>query len=561
MRIAIWSLALLVSGSLWSAALGQTPSVGSSDTATADPPVKRPATKPITVGLFHDLTFRDFTPKPFRFQPPAGNTRHWAKVILVLDFSVTPGRQFDRTARLAIGRTNLYFGTTMEPSRADGPTWHIERDVTDYSSLFRMSQPGGVNLGNIVNETYTGVIHGSAKLLFYPASKTMPAPETPDLVLPIPNTADGSGSVSSSTDTLSATYTFPRNITYAYLDLVTESQGQDEFWYLGVPTPLADKLQTFGNTGFREAQITLDAKPAGVAPVYPWIYTGGIDPSLWRPIPGLQTLNFVPYRVDLTPFAGVLNDGKPHKIGIRVFNAGSSFQIAAALLLYRDPRLSIVEGSVTENTLTADPRPDILHSIKTLGDQVSGPVTIQSRRRFRITGWVQTSHGKVETQIAQEITFSSRQQFELSPTQTSQKIDQETTVAATMTTRTGAQASEQRRTFRYPLTFLSLRQVQPDKTSAQTTTVHQGYHTTETLIRNHTLIFADTLSNEVSPSDTLLFDASGKFTGHRDWKSAQTYAYSDSKGQRYRRTGCGEEWEGCPVHPNKTLNGGAAPPS
>ena len=46
--------------------------------------------------------------------------------------------------------------------------------------------------------------------------------------------------------------------------------------------------------------------------------TGGIDPLLWRPIPGVQTLNFLPYRVDLTPFAGALSNGQPHQVGVRL---------------------------------------------------------------------------------------------------------------------------------------------------------------------------------------------------------------------------------------------------
>ena len=61
---------------------------------------------------------------------------------------------------------------------------------------------------------------------------------------------------------------------------------------------------TADQLGFREAEVSIDGTPAGVAPVYPWIFTGGIDPFLWQPIPGVHTLNFEPYRVDLTPFAG-----------------------------------------------------------------------------------------------------------------------------------------------------------------------------------------------------------------------------------------------------------------
>ena len=52
-------------------------------------------------------------------------------------------------------------------------------------------------------------------------------------------------------------------------------------------------------TGFRETEVKIDGILAGIASIYPWIYTGGIDPGLWRPSPGIQTLSFEPYRVDL----------------------------------------------------------------------------------------------------------------------------------------------------------------------------------------------------------------------------------------------------------------------
>ena len=84
-----------------------------------------------------------------------------------------------------------------------------------------------------------------------------------------------------------------------------------------------------GNTAFRQVDVSIDGKPAGVAPVFPWIYTGGVDPGLWIPIPGVQTLNLLPYRVDLTPFAGVLSDGQQHTVGVTVFNAFEYFSTVA----------------------------------------------------------------------------------------------------------------------------------------------------------------------------------------------------------------------------------------
>src|SRR6476469_5750475 len=78
------------------------PTVGSSNTATADPPVSRPATTPCAVQLFSNVTFADFSPKPFTYAPPAACPGPWAQIVLEADFSVTAGRQFDRTAQIAL---------------------------------------------------------------------------------------------------------------------------------------------------------------------------------------------------------------------------------------------------------------------------------------------------------------------------------------------------------------------------------------------------------------------------------------------------------------------------
>ncbi len=82
--------------------------IGSSNVATADPPVPRPGTAPCVVPLFSGLTFADFSPKPYQFAPPAGCPGPWAKVVLEADFSVTAGRQFDRTATIGLGGATIY---------------------------------------------------------------------------------------------------------------------------------------------------------------------------------------------------------------------------------------------------------------------------------------------------------------------------------------------------------------------------------------------------------------------------------------------------------------------
>jgi len=354
------------------------PVVGSTNTATADPPVIRPHTTPCKVTLFSGLTFADYSPKSFAYTPPQACPGPWAKVVLEGDFAVSAGNQFDRTANVWIGGTNVYFGTTPEPSSSAGRSWHVERDVTDYASLFGSTQTGAVDLGNTVNATYTGVLTGSADLELYPLERGDSAPTTADAVLPLSaGPAGGTVALSTSTSTLAATFTLPRNVERAYLDVVAQSQNQDEFWYTCVPNALASELESCGNTGFRETEIAIDGVPASVAPVYPWIFTGGIDPFLWEPIPGVQTLDLAPYRVDLTPFAGVLADGSPHTIALSVFNADDYFSATATLLLYLDHGSARVRGAVTANTLAAAPAPIVTNGIQTAADgSISGTITV-----------------------------------------------------------------------------------------------------------------------------------------------------------------------------------------
>ena len=194
------------------------------------------------------------------------------------------------------------------------------------------------------------------------------------------------------------------------------------------PTIRAGNLESCGNTAFRETEVTIDGKPAGVAPVYPWIYTGGIDPYLWEPIPGVQTLDFKPYRVDLTPFAGVLDDGNPHTVGVGVYNANSYFLATANLLVYTDHGKQKVTGGILSNTLSAAPTPVVKENITATGPTYTGNISVTSKRNFEISGYVNTSHGRVETTVQQNVNFRSTQEFDVEPSTIHARHPKRTTV-------------------------------------------------------------------------------------------------------------------------------------
>jgi hypothetical protein len=527
---------LLVLLSLALPGLAGAQTVGSANTATADPTVSRPATTPCAVQLFSNVTFADFSPKPFTYAPPAACPGPWAKVVLEADFSVTAGRQFDRTAQIALGHANIYYGTTAEPSRTLSPSWHVERDLTDYSALFRTVQSGDVNLGNLVNDTYTGIIQGSARVLFYPPAAASPAPRTADAVLPFSDAPGGAALLDTTASVLAPTFSLPRNVEAAYLDVIPQSQSADEFWFTCVPDDVADQLFSCPGTAFREVEVTIDGQPAGVAPVYPWIYTGGIDPLLWRPIPGVQTLNFVPYRVDLTPFAGVLSNGQPHQVGVSVYNANHYFLVAASLLLYLDHGAAQVTGAVTQNTVGAPRPPTVKENHTTAPDgSITGTVTTGSTRLFTLAGYVNTSHGRVETTVRQALGFVNTQRFVNSDTQFVQNISQTTEIVSGTDTRQGRSVSHTDSHASYPLKADISFAVNADGSSAQTTTIHQGFDTQEARLGNGAPRAA-LVSNTVDTKDTLLFDATGANTGFQDRKSSQTYYSLGIPGTCYSRS-------------------------
>lgn len=500
--------------------------IGSGNTATADPPVTRPDTTPCVVTLFNNFAFADFSPKPFSFTPPAACPGPWAKVVLNADFSIQAGRQFDRTAEIWIGGVNVYFGTTSEPSGNQARSWHIERDLTDYSSLLTAAQNGRVDLGNLVNSTFTSTLFGTAILQFYPLAQHQQAARTADLVLPLASDpTGGTAFLATTTASLSKAFTLPRNVEEAFLDVVAQSQAGDEFWYTCVPNDVANELQSCGGTSFRESEVTIDGVPAGVAPVYPWIYTGGIDPLLWRPIPGVQTLNFQPYRVDLTPFAGVLSNGQPHQVAVNVFNANNGFSTTATLLVFEDHGSQQVTGEVTRNTI-GTVQPNVAENLTTAADgSITGSVTVTSSRSFSVEGFVRTSHGRVETDVRQNINFSSVQNFNVTNAEFVQNIKQRTTISS-QTSTSGRDGGNQSQRFEWPLELAFTFAVNPDGTGSQTTTIRQQFLSAAAQHSDGDDSFS-IVSNTVAPSDTLLFDANFNITGSTGQQNSQDF-FSDS---------------------------------
>ncbi len=527
--------------------------VGSGNVAVIQPAVAHPATKPCVVKLYRGATFGADNVN-FNFTPPAGCPGPWGAVVLSVDVSLDKGIQYDRTGTLWLAGVPLWFGTTAEPDPKLAPSWHFERNVTDYSALFAQPQTGFVLIANYTNSTDTSIITSSGELLFYPPTTQFPAPAVPDVVIPLAAAGGGTVALNSGTDVAAINQTLPTNIKAAALDVYLQGQSSDEFWYTCVPTELSNELQSCPGGSYREGEISVDGTPAGVAPVYPWIFTGGIDPYLWAPIPGVQTLNFDPFRVPLSPFAGVLSDGATHQIALSLYGADSYFSVAGALLLYLDPGATQVTGSVTTNTLAAAPSPTVTNTIQTVNGNTVGGVSIGSIRDFSIVGTAVTSSGTVQNTVNQTGSFTNAQQFKISAAKYVQSISQNTltTVQTITTSPSGTRSTLD--TYTYPLTVDLKLVYGANGGGRQEAAIGQNLQVNRVVFDGGTETNPEARNYSVNTVDTLLFNSNFNIVGHRDQASSADLAFYNDNVRCFQRhleavkniltvvkTGCGKK--------------------
>jgi hypothetical protein len=382
-----------------------TPTVelNSQNPVTAEPPVSRPRTHSCTETLANAFPSNtaDGTPQNFTgtLAPPSACPGPWAKVVLDWTTSVQ-GRQYDRSGSLNIGTTQIYFGTTYEPD-PDGITYHFAKDLTEYSALLHGSRSFNGGIGNYTSSIYTGVYTQTVTLTYYQADRANPAPSEPDAVVGI-----GSQDASPGTPTVHfAAAGLPRNITRAYLEVYIKGNGCDEQWFTDVPNDVSALYPAAGlcaNGPYREVDAAIDGRPAGVTQYFPYIYTGGIVPTLWRPIPAVGTFDMSPEILDVTPFVGDLVDGAGHDVTLSVANLGDVWNLSANLVLYTDKHAAVTSGAVLTDSIapTATTR-----TTEQSGSAGAVTATVTANRAWTVSGYVNTSAGRVTTSVSQESSY------------------------------------------------------------------------------------------------------------------------------------------------------------
>jgi hypothetical protein len=494
--------------------------IGSGNEAVIEPPITVPKETPCVVPLYKGAKFGANNVN-FTYTPPANCPGPYAKIVLNVGVSLDKGIQYDRTGVIFIGAVPIWFGTTAEPTPQLGPKWSFERDVTDYTSRLATSQTGFVNITNYTNSQDTSIITSHASLSFYPATAQYPAPTVPDLVLPLSEPGGGTAGISGG-QSLSATYTLPPNVVNAKLETYLQGQSGDEFWYTCVPNSLTGELESCGGGSVREGELTIDGTPAGVAPVHPYIFTGGIDPYLWSPIPGVQTLDFKPFPIELAPFAGLLSNGQPHTLSLSVFGDNGYFSVTGALFVYLDPNTAQVTGGVTKNTLAVAPTVNEVNNI-VAGNTVTGNLLTTSMHDFTINGDVVTSRGTVKESVHQTTAFSNNQTFDITSTLYRQDIKQNTTTVVHTAAISSAGTTSTDNQYLMPITVDIVEKFLKNGDITQKTTVNQTEEDNLNTVVNGAVTAQLAYYDQTQATDLLVLNGSFEIVGNKDMASQGAY--------------------------------------
>src|SRR5262249_48914727 len=145
--------------------------------------------------------------------------------------------------------------------------------------------------------------------------------------------------------------------------------------------------------------------------------------------------------------------GRHTTISVRVAHDGFYWGIGSDLLLYRDPVLSQTSGALTARTITPT-------AGETYGENVGangGVFTTSASRHLTVSGYVDTSAGRVTTTVDQTFGFSNQQELNL--TNFLENLRHDETIDTVTTTSKPGETTVQRVSESYPIRMRSLFQV------------------------------------------------------------------------------------------------------
>jgi hypothetical protein len=352
---------------------------------------------------------------------------------VVMNFTVTSaGRQFDRLALMYFGDTEVWRTSTAEPVNPPGIRWEYHKDMTEYLSLWKTSQKLIFDLGNLIDDKYTGVFNTTLTATFFKAEDNTGAAPPSDLIIPISKRQGAANAASQFTlpaDNATNTISFPRNVQRAVFSVSACGQATEEFWWSNV---LQSDTNTFESTAgtfyglspFREVQVLIDGQIAGVEWPFPVIFTGGVVPSLHRPIVGIEAFDLREHEIDITPFLPLLCDGKQHTFTIRVAGiqdngkstgtltqtVGDSWYVTGKIFVWLDDDNNSITTGTHPNIQQSAPSISITRVVTQDASGVNETLTYDTsvNRKFLTTATVKTAKTSGLVTWSQSLSYTNK---------------------------------------------------------------------------------------------------------------------------------------------------------
>lgn len=333
-----------------------------------------------------------------------------------------------------LGDTEIWRTSTAEPTEG-GIIWTYRKDVTPFLSLWKEPQKIIFDLGNIIDETYTGAFNTTLTATFFALEEEEGSEPPADLIVPLSAMRSKDDEPSAwhlpDTDAAVSVSNFPRNARRAVLSVSANGQQDEEFWWDNVPE--ADVLDFDSTVGalpglspFREVQVFLDGQMVGVQWPFPVMFTGGISPSYHRPVVGVQAFDLREAEIDISPWLPVLCDGEAHIFEIRVAGiddsgeeivvtdqVGSYWVITGKVFVWVDEDAEsvttggapTVNGTEPQGLGIAYTQRELLQSEEGVNETLR--YTLEARRELSVTNNITTQEGERQVSWTQSLSYAN----------------------------------------------------------------------------------------------------------------------------------------------------------
>ena len=318
--------------------------------------------------------------------------------------------------------------------------------MQQYNSLWRKQQKVIFDLGNLVDDKYTGVYYTKLTATFFTVADSTP---TADTILPISKMSSGADEPSAfriPEDAARVSHKLPSNVNRAVVSLAACGQDTEEFWFANV---LDSICETFSETSgpldgggpWREVQLLIDGILVGVVWPFPIVFTGGVNPGLWRPVVGIDAFDLREQEIEITPWLPKFLDGNSHSFEIKVVDLvddgksalsvrntpGSNWVVTGKIFLFLDDPGSVTSGI---SPMFFAPAPQISTSWSLTKNSTGANETLSTHtsasRQISISGLVTTQKG------TQAVAWSQSLQFENTNTLSAFGLKQHTNQLTTL---------------------------------------------------------------------------------------------------------------------------------